>query len=107
LPIVTSSAPGTDEILTRYGAGEIVRSQSTAEFAAALVRVLRDSTRMREGARRFVDEHQWSLALQPLADFVRAPHFDSQKEAFAAAMQVPERSRSFFTRIKRRIGGSS
>jgi glycosyltransferase involved in cell wall biosynthesis len=108
LPIVTSSAPGTDELLTRYGAGEIVRTTSPQDFAAALVRVLRDDrARMREGARRFVDEHQWSRALQPLVDFVRAPHIDPQKEAFAASMQVPERSRSFFDRIKRRIGGSS
>jgi glycosyltransferase involved in cell wall biosynthesis len=107
LPIVTSSAPGTDEIVMRYGAGEIVRSASAEDFAAALTRVLRASTSMREGTRRFVEEHQWSRALQPLVDFVRAPHFDSQKEAFAAAMHVPEQSRSFLDRIKRRIGGTS
>ena len=106
LPIVTSSAPGTDELLTRYGAGEIVRSASPADFAAALVRVLRDGhERMREGARRFVDEHQWSRTLQPLVDFVRAPRVDPHKEAFAASMQVPEHPRSFLDRIKRRIGG--
>jgi glycosyltransferase involved in cell wall biosynthesis len=108
LPIVTSSAPGTDELLTRYGAGEIVRSESPADVAAALVRVLRDGReRMREGARRFVDEHQWSRTLQPLVDFVRAPRPDPHKEAFAVSMQVPERSRSFLDRIKQRIGGSS
>ncbi|HSY47403.1 MAG TPA: glycosyltransferase family 4 protein [Thermoanaerobaculia bacterium] len=108
LPIVTSPAPGTDELLARYGAGEIVRSGSPAAFAAALVRVLSDDNdRMREGARRFVEEHQWSHALQPLVDFVRAPHIDPQKEAFAATLQVPERSRSFLDRIKRRIGGPS
>jgi glycosyltransferase involved in cell wall biosynthesis len=108
LPIVTSAAPGTDELLARYGAGEIVRFGSPATFAAALVRVLGDdSTRMREGARRFVEENQWSHALQPLVDFVRAPRIDPQKDAFAATLQVPERSRSFLDRIKRRIGGPS
>jgi glycosyltransferase involved in cell wall biosynthesis len=106
LPIVTSSAPGTDELLTRYQAGEIVRSSSPEDFASALIRVMANE-RMREGARRFVDEHQWSRALQPLVDFVRAPRIDPQKEIFAASMQVPERSRSFLDRIKRRIGGSS
>jgi len=108
LPIVTSAAPGTDELLARYGAGEVVRSGSPEDLATALVRVLREEhERMREGARRFVDEHQWSRVLQPLVDFVRAPHADPQKEAFAATLQVPERSRSVLDRIKRRIGGSS
>jgi glycosyltransferase involved in cell wall biosynthesis len=107
LPIVTSSAPGTDELLTRYGAGTIVDSVAPGNFAAALVRVLGDEhEHMREGARRFVDEHQWPRALQPLVDFVRAPRVDPTKEAFAATLQVPERPHSFLGRIKRRIGGS-
>jgi glycosyltransferase involved in cell wall biosynthesis len=106
LPIVTSSAPGTDELLIRYGAGEIVHSASPEDFANALLRVLGNEG-MHEGARRFVDEHQWPHTLQPLVDFVRAPSADPRKEAFAASMQVPERPRSFMDRIKRRIGGSS
>ena len=106
LPIVTSSAPGTDELLIRYGAGEIVHSASPEDYANALIRVL-GNERMREGARRFVDEHQWPDTLQPLVDFVREPYVDPRKEAFAANLQVPERSRSFLERIKRRIGGSS
>jgi glycosyltransferase involved in cell wall biosynthesis len=106
LPIVTSSAPGTDELLTKYGAGVVVSSTSAADFAAALVQALRD-THMRDGARRFVDDHQWPRTLQPLVDFVRAPRIDPQKDAFAATLHVPEHPRSFFDRIKRRIGGSS
>ena len=106
LPIVTSSAPGTDELLIRYGAGEIVHSSSPEDYANALIRAL-GNERMREGARRFVDEHQWPDTLQPLVDFVREPYVDPRKEAFAANLQVPERSRSFLERIKRRIGGSS
>ncbi|HXA15511.1 MAG TPA: glycosyltransferase family 4 protein [Thermoanaerobaculia bacterium] len=106
LPIVTSSARGTDELLIRYGAGEIVHSASPEDFAKALVRVL-GNERMREGARRFVDEHQWPHTLQPLVDFVRHPCADPRKDAFAASMHVPDRSRSFLDRIKRRMGGSS
>ena len=37
LPIVTSSAPGTDELLARYGAGAIVHSGSPSDFAEAIV----------------------------------------------------------------------
>jgi len=106
LPIVTSSAPGTDELLTRYGAGVVVRSTSANDFAEALVQALRD-VHMRDGARQFVDDHQWKRTLQPLVDFVRAPRIDPQKDAFAATLHVPEHPRSFFDRIKRRIGGSS
>lgn len=106
LPIVTSSAPGTDELLTKYGAGIVVRSTSANDFAEALVHALRD-THMRDGARRFVDDHQWQRTLQPLVDFVRAPRIDPQKDAFATALHVPEHPRSFLDRIKRRIGGSS
>jgi glycosyltransferase involved in cell wall biosynthesis len=106
LPIVTSSAPGTDELLTRYGAGSIVRSSSAGDFAAALVEAL-SNMRMRDGAMRFVDDHQWSRTLQPLVEFVRAPCIDSRKDAFAATLQVPVPPRSFLHRIKRRIGGAS
>jgi glycosyltransferase involved in cell wall biosynthesis len=107
LPIITSSAPGTDELLTRYGVGAVIQSDSPSDFAAALVRVLRgDHAGMRDGARRFVDDHQWSRALQPLVDFVRLPRIDPTKEAFAASLHLPERSPSFLDRIKRRMGGS-
>ncbi|HXH90630.1 MAG TPA: glycosyltransferase [Thermoanaerobaculia bacterium] len=107
LPIVTSSAPSTDELLTRYGAGTIVPSNFPAGLAAALVRVLRDDhMRMREGARRFVEEHQWDRALQPLVEFVRSPRIDPSKDAFAATLRLPEHVPSFLDRIKRRMGGS-
>jgi glycosyltransferase involved in cell wall biosynthesis len=107
LPIVTSPAPGTDELLTRYGVGMIVTSNSPCDFAAALVRVLGgEQVSMRDGAKRFVDEHQWSRALQPLVDFVRAPQIDPTKETFATTLHLPERSPSLLDRVKRRMGGS-
>jgi glycosyltransferase involved in cell wall biosynthesis len=107
LPIVSSSAPGTDELLARYGAGSVVRTSSAEDFAAALVHVLDNRTAMREGARRFVDDYQWPRTLQPLVDFVRAPRIDPRKDAFAATLHVPEHPRSFLERIKRHIGGAS
>jgi glycosyltransferase involved in cell wall biosynthesis len=106
LPIVTSSAPGTDELLTKYRAGVVVRSTSANDFADALVHALRDA-HMRDGAQQFVKDHQWQRTLQPLVDFVRAPRIDPRKDAFAATLQVAEHPRSFLDRIKRRIGGSS
>jgi glycosyltransferase involved in cell wall biosynthesis len=108
LPIVTSSAPGTDELLTRYGAGRVVPSESPADFAAAMVEVLRsEHARMRAAARHFVEEHQWPRVLQPLRDFCRKPRVDPTKEAFAVRMQLPERPPSILARLKRRIGGGS
>ena len=98
LPIVTSSAPGTDELLTRYGAGLIVGGRTPRAFADALLVAMRDGERLRGGARRFVDDHQWPRVLQPLVDFVRAPRIDASKE-------MPQRPTSILDRIKRRIGG--
>src|SRR6185436_9210237 len=80
LPIVTSSAPGTDELLTRYGAGLIVESDAPHAFAHALLSALSDRERLRAGAQRFVEEHQWPHVLQPLVDFVRAPRIDASKD---------------------------
>jgi glycosyltransferase involved in cell wall biosynthesis len=105
LPVVTSSAPGTDELLARYGAGVIVGAPTPQAFAEALLEALADRERLRDGARRFVDDHQWPRVLQPLVDFVRAPRVDASKEAFAVRMQAPEQTPSILDRIKRRIGG--
>jgi glycosyltransferase involved in cell wall biosynthesis len=95
LPIVTSSAPGTDELLVRYDAGVVVRDGSPRAFADALL--VADREHLRAGARRFVDDHQWPRVLQPLVDFVRAPRVDASKE-------MPSRP-TILDRIKRRIGG--
>lgn len=99
LPVVTSSAPGTDEILARYGAGVIVRSSSARDFADAIVNVMRhEHARMSEGARLFAADHQWSRTLQPLVEFVRAPRAGEHRRA-------PRRP-SILARLKRRMGGS-
>jgi glycosyltransferase involved in cell wall biosynthesis len=105
LPIVTSSAPGTDEVIARYGAGIIVQGRSAADFGAAVVSALGRKD-MTDGVRRFVDDHQWPRVLEPLREFCRNPRVDTQKDAFALRMQLPERPPSILDRLKRRIGGA-
>lgn len=102
LPIVTSSAPGTDEIITRYGAGSIVRSESVTDFAQEIARAVREHEAMTAATTTFVLQHQWSRTLRPLVDFVRQPQRDDSKEAFATNPQLPERRPSFFRRLQRR-----
>ncbi len=96
LPVVTSSAPGTDEVLERYDAGVVVRSESAEAFADTIVTAFeRDRS---GGAARFVNEHQWPRVLEPLREFARKPHFDRNKSF--------ERPHSILDRLKRRIGGA-
>ena len=99
LPIVSSSAPGTDDIIEKYGA--VVRGDNPADYAAALMKV----TETPIDTSAFVAEHQWSRALAPLIDFCRAPRFDDSKEAFGVRMVAPERPATILDRIRRKIGG--
>ncbi len=105
LPVITSSAPGADEVLEQYNAGIVIRSESAEDFARAIVSALgrRD---MADGGARFVADHQWPRVLEPLREFCNQPHFDRQKDAFAVPLQVPERPPSILDRLKRRIGGA-
>ena len=106
LPIVTSSASGTDEILERYEAGSIVRADEAEAFANEVVAILRapgSYARMTRGSQEFVGDHQWTRTLEPLREFCRAPRFDASKESFAAPPPLIARPRSIFSRIKRRL----
>ncbi|HVG22526.1 MAG TPA: glycosyltransferase family 4 protein [Thermoanaerobaculia bacterium] len=98
LPIVTSSAPGTDEILARYNAGVVVYDETPQAFADAI----RNAPRNGE-FERFVREHQWPETLAPLRAFCRAPRFDRTKDAFAMRPSIPERPVSILRRLKRRL----
>jgi glycosyltransferase involved in cell wall biosynthesis len=106
LPIVTSSAPGTDELLERYRCGSIIRREDPAAFASEIVGVLTDRQRyeqMVNGTRSFVVHHQWERTLRPLADFCAKPVIDTHKSEFAASMHVPRHPPTILQRIKRRI----
>ena len=102
LPIVTSSAPGTDELLLRYGAGAVVDANPENEIVA----ILGDRARyesMVDGARRFVLDHQWDRTLAPLRAFCRAPRMESTKDAFASRPALVPRPPSILDRLKRRL----
>jgi hypothetical protein len=99
LPIVSSSAPGTDDIIGKYGA--VVAGDNPADYAKALLKV----TQTPIDTAAFVEEHQWPRTLAPLVDFCRAPRFDESKETFGVRMYAPERPATILDRIKRKIGG--
>jgi len=107
LPIVSSPAPGTDELLARYGCGVTVDSNSARAFADAILQTFSKQAALRERTQRFVAEHQWPEALKALRQFCREPRIDANKEVFAVRMHVPERPASILERLKRRIGGAS
>lgn len=102
LPVVTSSAPGTDEILRRYDAGLVVDGDSPRDYAGAIVDVLQNRARV-DGTRRFVADHQWSRTLEPLRAFCREPRTDHTKETFAARLNVPEQPPSVLRRLRRKL----
>lgn len=105
LPIVTSPAPGTDDILERYSAGVVV---TDGDYASAIETILTNPARydaMIEGTRAFTAEHQWSRTLAPLLDFCASPRIDATKEAFALPLRIAERPASILHRLRRRMGG--
>ncbi len=115
LPIVTSSAPGTDELLQTYSCGLVVRPESSAQndgardaqrYAVAIRQALGYRHSLAAGTSAFVAGHQWPQTLAPLREFCRAPRVDPHKDEFAVKLQVPEHPRSFLDRLKRRIGGT-
>jgi len=103
LPIITSSAPGTDEIIERYNAGAVIRGNDPRDYARAIIDAIHQGHAA--GTRDFVEDHQWSRTLAPLVEFCRAPRIEKTKDAFAARLNVPENPPSILQKIKRRIGG--
>ncbi|HET7712773.1 MAG TPA: glycosyltransferase [Thermoanaerobaculia bacterium] len=108
LPVITSSAPGTDELLLRYGAGVVMKEKSAEAFADLLAALLSDEGRlqsMRTATHAFVADHQWERVLAPLRDWCAQPQFDGTRTDFAVRFSVPEQTASIFDRLRRRIGG--
>jgi glycosyltransferase involved in cell wall biosynthesis len=86
LPVVTSSAGGTDPLIARYGSGEVVAGTNPRDYAMAIVDLLRSPRRYEEavaGCRRFTADHQWARLLEPLLEFCRAPRRDRTRDAFS------------------------
>ncbi len=106
LPIVTSSAPGTDEVLVRYGAGSVLPIDAPEAFANEITAILRSGEkydRMVNGAQQFVRDHQWHRTLAPLREFCLAPRFEKTKDVFAVRPVITDRPPSIFDRLKRRL----
>jgi glycosyltransferase involved in cell wall biosynthesis len=106
LPVITSSAPGTDEILSKYHAGRVIAHDSPRAFAnevVALILAHETYYSMVRGTQQFVHDHQWERTLAPLRAFVREPKFDATKERFAAAPAIPDPPKSILNRIRRRL----
>lgn len=104
LPVITSSAPGTDGIIERYAAGLIVNRRSASAFAEALESLLLDGSRYAQavnGAKEWAAGHGWDRVAEPLIRFCEAPRFDS-----AHSISRGERSKGWTQRIKNVLGGS-
>ena len=87
LPVLSSPAAGTDEILDRYEAGAVVESDGPDEVARDLVKLLSDPSRYRslvEGTQRFVRDYQWGDLAAPLVAFCRNPKVDPYSERFVS-----------------------
>jgi glycosyltransferase involved in cell wall biosynthesis len=106
VPIVTSSAPGTDELLSRYGAGSVVMSDAPEVYATAIMTILENAERyaaMVDGSERFARDHQWDRTLEPLRAFCRAPRVEPTKDAFVFRPSLAPHSPSLLDRLKRRL----
>ncbi|HZW54108.1 MAG TPA: hypothetical protein VFF00_08735 [Candidatus Elarobacter sp.] len=103
LTIVSSSAPGTDEILTGYGVGTAIESESAEAFGAAIIGNVVENGRVADRLARFVDDHQWPRTLQPLVNFVRAPRNVGRVLDPSGGLRPRP---TLLARLKRRIGGS-
>ena len=107
LPVITSSAPGTDELIERYGAGEVVADGSAAAIAAAIARTITNREAIQQRLATFARDHQWETTLAPLLEFVRSPRRDATREMFAGDLSTVRRSSSVWKRLRRRMGAGS
>lgn len=111
LPVITSPAPGTDDILKRFHAGTVVESRQPAMFAREIVALFGDRARYEaevQGARAYAQSHQWPRLVEPLLDFCRTPKIDATKhDALETRVTPGPKGRRLLQRLRRTIGGSS
>lgn len=109
LPVLTSPAPGTDDIVTAHGAGRVIPSNYPADFARALVDILGDRAsyeRAVAGGRAWAAANQWPVLLEPLLQFCARPRFDATRAAFPVGdTSMPKPPESLMRRLRRRFGG--
>lgn len=108
LPVITSSAPGTDEILNDYKAGTVVFSNSPEDFADVIIDLLTNEpvyARFVQGAGEFVTHHQWPQLIEPLLRFCMHPARDQNKPARRVVREMTGSGRGVLTRLRKRMGG--
>ncbi|HVR43185.1 MAG TPA: glycosyltransferase [Thermoanaerobaculia bacterium] len=108
LPVITSSAGGSDPVIAEYRSGTVVAGQEPERYADALLAMLDSPERYREavkGCARFVADHQWERLARPLVEFCRAPRRDPTREAFATPPPIGGRSEPLLRRLGRRLRG--
>lgn len=107
LPVITSSAPGTDEIIERYGCGRVVLSQKPEDYSAAITETMSDPSSRKEmvdGTLSFVEAHQWGKVLRPLLDFCREPRLTAPGRDMRAAAQTGS---PWVEKLRRKLAGNS
>jgi glycosyltransferase involved in cell wall biosynthesis len=109
LPVISSSAPGTDRLIESYSAGVILENRDPEKVAAAIVSLLSDRDRlasMSRGGHDYARDHQWNRLLEPLLAFCRNPVRDSTRERFLSAdvLELIAPEERWIDRIRRRLG---
>lgn len=107
LPVISSSAPGTDALLRQYNAGAVVESTDPREYAAALIRLLQnpaDYAAKVRGTQAYTADYQWPKLLRPLLEFCRNPRIDATKRGGRWAGAEPYRP-SIIGRLTRKLKG--
>ena len=108
LPVITSSAPGTDEVIERYDAGVVVPGDDPRDYARAVLERLRDpqrETRAAAARTALLRDYSWTSTLEPLRRFCRAPRIETTRETFGVEISTPNVPLSFLDRLMRRIEG--
>lgn len=107
LPIITSSANGTNEIIEKYGTGLVVDSDAAEDFADRITELVHDAARYRsmvDGTHRFVEDHQWATVLAPLFDFCSSPAIDATRRAATDGPDAELAPLGLMDRIRRKLG---
>lgn len=110
LPVISSSAPGTDEILRRYDAGEVIQSGGANDFSEALLKIASNPSiheRMRNGTQSWAVDHQWKSLLEPLLEFCRNPTRAAREHEDKPFGGSRSNQASMIDRIRTRFGGRS
>jgi glycosyltransferase involved in cell wall biosynthesis len=111
LPVLTSPAPGTDDIVTGHSAGRVVPSNEPADFARVLVEILGEPAayeRAVAGGRAWAAGNQWPTLLEPLLQFCAEPRFDDTRAAFPLCdTSIAKPPESLVRRLRRKLGGTA